>query len=72
LRPPVGAPFQMPDTPDPIAVAGQVGASLENQASILGQFFRKLCSEGFERAEAESLVRDYFEHVLEQGEGDDE
>lgn len=59
----------MPDS-DPVAIADQVGASLENQASILGQFFRKLLSEGFERAEAETLVRDYFQDVMDQGSED--
>lgn len=60
--------------PDPALTAtmDQVGASLESQATVLGQFFRKLLSEGFERAEAETLVRDYFASVIEQTEGGDE
>jgi hypothetical protein len=59
------------DSPDPVATADQIGASLESQASILGQFFRKLVAEGFERHEAQELVRDYFEWQLDrQGEDD--
>lgn len=61
----------MPEPPDPIATADQVGASLENQASILGQFFRKLLGEGFEREEAMELIRDYFESVIDQNEDED-
>lgn len=62
----------MAESPDPVAAADQAGASLERQAQILAQFSRKLRIEGFERHEALELVRDYFEHVLDnQGEDDE-
>lgn len=60
--------------PDPALTAtmDQVGASLESQAAVLGQFFRKLLSESFERDEAHDLVRDYFLHVLEGSGAEDD
>lgn len=54
-----------------LAALDQASAGGTGRAQTLGQFFRRLLSEGFERAEAMELVRDYFECLQSQQEAEE-
>ena len=61
----------MPETPEDelarmIARADQVSADCRGIAGVLGSFFRDLLTQGFERAEAIDLTRDYFSAALDR------
>jgi hypothetical protein len=60
---------------DPAAITAeldQIGAGLRSFASPLFEFFNGLLAQGFHDDEAFILTRDYFNHMLENADDQDD